>query len=394
MEKYGEKDGIYEDEITEILEENPDKQEVKKQISEMKELFEDDPKHYLEEGTWFTKVLNKVLGDSKNLNAEYFSKKYVGLDRDNIAKKLIKTASNKAAIAGGSAGAVVTGLEIAIVPSLGTSAIAIGSTILGEFATITYVQLKLVYELSVLYNAKLDADDPEDLITIFLYTLGINKWEEASNAVLKVGSRSSGYLGRKALRQFKITKFLQAAGKKVGGQQLARKITEKGLLKLLVPGINILVAASMNKVFTNNLGKQAIKTFKNRSLAIDSLSQLLHFDRSFQLLTVPLIYYVGIHDVKKAEKVIEMQNITYKYLKTTEEEDKIINDLVLIEIEEFCELLLEINNEKVRHLLGYIAVLSYGLSQKKDQTSLNIVLDSLGVDFSNDYLKRIKKKIS
>lgn len=394
MVKNEKEDELFEDEIIEILDKNSEKEKIQKQINEMKELFEDDPKHHLEEGTWFTKVLNKVLGDSKNLNAEYFSKKYVGLDRDNIAKRLIKTASNRAAIAGGSAGAVVTGLEFAIAPSLGTSAIAIGSTIIGEFATITYIQLKLVYELSVLYNSKLDANDPEDLITIFLYTLGINKWEDASNAMLKVGTRSTEYLGRRALRQFKITKFLQASGKRVGGQQLAKKITEKGLLKLLVPGINIIVAASINKVFTNKLGKQAIKTFNNRSLAIDSLEQLTKYDRSFQLLAVPLIYHVGIHDVKKAEKVIEMQNTTLKYLKTTEEEDNIINELVVVEIEAFCELLSQINNEKVRHLLGYIAVLSNGLSQNNDQTALNNVLNSLGVAFTNDYLKRIRKKIS
>ena len=89
-----------------------------------------------------------------------------------------------------------------------------------------------------------------------------------------------------------------------------------------------------------------------------------------------------------------MQNTTFKYLQTNEEEDNIINELVAVEIEEFCELLSQINNETVRHLLGYIAVLSNGLSQNNDQTALNNVLNSLGVEFTNDYLKRIKKKIS
>lgn len=393
MVKHEKEDELLEDEIIDSPDKNSEKEEVQKQINEMKELFVDDPKHYLEEGTWFTKVLNKVLGDSKNLNAEYFSKKYVGLDKENIAKRLIRTASNRAAIAGGSAGAVVTGFEVALAPSLGTSAIVISSTILGELATITYIQLKLVYELSVLYNAKLDANDPEDLITIFLYTLGINKWEDVSNAALKVGNRSAEYLGRKALRQFKITKFLQFAAKRIGGQQLAKKITEKALLKLLVPGINIIVAATINKVFTNNLGKQAIKAFNNRSLAIGSLEQLTKYDRSFQLLAVPLIYHVGINDIVKAEKVIEMQNTTFKYLKTTEDEDNIINELAALEIEEFCELLSQINNEKVRHILGYIAVLSDGLSQNNNQNALNNVLNSLGVEFTNDYLKKLKKKI-
>jgi hypothetical protein len=199
------------------------------------------------------KSTTQGTGDTKNLSADYFTKKYVGLDRDNIAKKLIKNASNKATIAGGSAGAVITGLELAIVPSWGTSALVIGSSIIGEFATITYIQLKLVYELSILYNAKLDPNDPEDLITIFWYTLGINKMEDVSNVALRTSKRSTEYLGRKALRNLKITKFLQSAGKKFGGKELAKKITEKGLLKLLVPGVNIGIAATLNKVFTNNL---------------------------------------------------------------------------------------------------------------------------------------------
>jgi hypothetical protein len=106
-----------------------------------------------------------------------------------------------------------------------------------------------------------------------------------------------------------------------------------------------------------------------------------------------LIYHVGIHEVKKAGKVIEMQNTTLKYLQTNEEENEIINELVSIEIEDFCELLLQIDNEKVRHLLGCVAVLSHNLNNSKDQMSLNKVLESLGVEFSNDYVKRLKNKI-
>ena len=377
----------------EEINENLVEEEIQKNIAEMNKLLKDNPEKHLEEGTWFSKVLNKVIGDTKNLNAEYFTKKYVGLDKDNIAKKLINHASYKTAIIGGTAAAAITGLQFAAVPTLGTSVAAIGSAIIGEFAAITYIQLKLVYELSVLYNAKLDPDDPEDILTVFWYTLGVNKWEEFGNLALKGGGRAGEYLGRKALRSFNITKALQKAGKALGGRELAKKITEKSLLKLLVPGVNIAIASGMNKIFTHNLGKHAIKTFRRRALAIDNINQLMKHDRSYQLITIPLIYHVGINDIKKPNKVIEMQNTTFKYLKTNEEENDTINELVSIDIEEFCELITEINNEKVRQIIGDIALISHILSSRNNEEIIHQVSKSLGIEFSKEYKEKMKKRV-
>lgn len=369
------------------------KEELLRKVQEMKDLLRDNPEEQLEDGTWFSKVLNKVMGDTENLNADYFSKKYVGLDKDNIAKKLINNASYKTAIIGGMAAATVTGLEFAIVPTLGASMTVIGSTLIGEFAAITYIQLKLVYELSVLYNAKLDANDPEDILTIFWYTLGVNKWEDFGNAALKGGGKTGKYIGRKVLRNFKITKALQKTGKALGGRELAKKITEKSLLKLLVPGVNIVVASGMNKIFTDKLGKHAIKTFRRRALAIDILNQLMKHDRSYQLISVPIIYHVGIHDIKKPSKVIEMQNTTFKYLETKEKENDTINELTSIDIEEFCELVSEISSEKVRRLIGDIALISHILSSRNNENTINQILISLNIEFSKEYIEKVKKKV-
>lgn len=357
-------------------------EEVHQQIEEMKEIFKDsDHRKQLEEGTWFTKVLYKVLSDNNNLDALYFKKKYVGLDTDNIAKRLINNASTKTAIAGASAATVVTGMQFALVPTLGASAAIIGTTIMGEFAAITYIQIKLVHELSILYKAELNKDDPEDLLTIFWFTFGINKWEEASNAILKTSGKSAKYLGRKALRKFKLTKLLQSGAKKLGGQQLAKKITERGLLKLVVPGVNIGLAAGLNKLFTDKLGEQAVKTFKSRALIIEQLKRLEYFDRSFHLLTIPLIYFSGIEGVKKANRVIEMQNTSFKYLQTTESENEIIDQLVLIKFDEFCDLLTDITNDKVKITLAEIATLSHKMSKRKEQDNLEGILKSLDVEF-------------
>ncbi|MED4012946.1 hypothetical protein P4606_19840 [Priestia aryabhattai] len=367
---------------------------IKSQINQFKMMFKENPVEEIKSGSWFTKILQLVLEDSRNLSAEYFVRKYIGLDKESIARRLIKTTSNYTAITGGLAGAAASAAELSTLVSGGWSLAAAGAVLIGEISYITYLQLKLIYEISVIYNAKLDRNDPEDLITIFWYSLGINKWEEASNAILKAGPRSTEYLGRKALRSG-LRKSIQNVVGKLGGQKLARKITEKALLKFIVPGINIPIAASVNKVFTKKLGNNAVKTFKRRSITLESIDKLKKFDRHFQLLSIPLIYHIGIFDQKnKIDKVVEMQNTVVKYLNINSGEEEIIDDLISINFEDFCEILSEIDDKKISKILGDIMVYSYHLTgSTNDEKKLQKLFHILSLDFSKIYIETLKKEI-
>lgn len=60
--------------------------EVKEQVTKFREMFKDNPKKQIKEGTWFVKILQMVLTEhSTKVNGEYFKKKYVGLDNERIA---------------------------------------------------------------------------------------------------------------------------------------------------------------------------------------------------------------------------------------------------------------------------------------------------------------------
>jgi len=271
-----------------------DLEEVKKQIEEFRNLFKDNPAKHIQEGTWFIKVLQMVLDEAPNkLDAKFFKKKYVGLSNEQKAKQLVKATANYTAIVGGCAAGVVSAAEISTVITAGWSLTAAGASLIGEISFITYLQLKLVYEISILMNAKLDREDPEDILTLFWFALGVNVWEDISNVALKVGPRSAEYLGRKALRAG-IRKAIQDMVIRIGGTKLAQKITERALLKLIVPGVNIPIAALVNRTFTSKLGNMAVKKFKTRGAVIHVIDNLMAFDRYYSLLSIPLIYHVGI----------------------------------------------------------------------------------------------------
>ncbi|MFJ7855956.1 hypothetical protein ACIQX3_24865 [Peribacillus frigoritolerans] len=365
-----------------------DLQEVKKQIEEFRNLFKDNPVKHIEEGTWFTIVLQMVLNETpQKLDAKFFKKKYIGLSNEQKAKQLVKATANYTAIAGGCAAGVVSAAEVSTVVTAGWSLTAAAVTLIGEISFITYLQLKLVYEISILLNAKLDREDPEDILILFWFALGINVWDDISNTVLKVGPRSTEYLGRKALRSG-IRSGIQSMVTRIGGTRLARKITERALLKLIVPGINIPIAAIVNRTFTSKLGNKAIKKFKTRGAVISVIDNLLKMDRYYSILSIPLIYYVGIidnkdnkdkKDKKGLNEVIEMQSNTTKKIFLTDDEDNLVDNILQLDFDEFCKLLDEIKGQPAADLLGDIAAYTSILKGNNNHSKLEKIIESLDV---------------
>lgn len=368
-------------------------EEIKKEIEIFRREFGDNPVKHMREGTWFSKVLQRVLIEhSKKVNAEFFIKKYPGLDKERIAYKLIETASQYAGIASSVAAAAVTASELSTIITGGLSWAVVGASLIGELSYITYLQLRLVYDMSIILDAKLDQNDPEDMLIVFWYALGINIWEDVTNTVMAVGPRAANYLGRKALRAG-VREALQKVLAKLGGQKLAKKLTEKAILRLAVPGINVPIAYIINKKFTKNLGISAIVNLKHRGVAIRPLDRLMKQSREFQLYVLPTIYHIGIFDEPKdiSSLVIEMQDNCSRKLCLSDGEEKIISDLLDLEYEDFCKLLVQINDKEAAEDILEIGIIAYALSKagNKDQTKIKFFAENLGLTFDENKVKKI-----
>jgi hypothetical protein len=201
------------------------------------------------------------------------------------------------------------------------------------------------------------------------------------NVVLKAGPRATEYLGRKLLR-VGIRKGIQKMVKRVGGTQLAKKITEKASLRLIVPGVNIPIAAYVDRSFTKKLGNLAIKKFKTRGAIIPVIDNLLKFDRYYSVLSIPLIYYVGIFDNKDKKglnTVIEMQSNTSKRLGLTSEDEELINDVIELNFNDYCKLLSDIKEQRVAKLLLDVTVYTSILEGNNDHSKLEKIKESLKI---------------
>lgn len=371
---------------------------IKAEIERFRHEFGDKPIEHIKEGSWFSSVIQRLLTEhAQSVNAEYFIKKYPGLDRERIAYRLIETASTYAGLSGTVAAGVVTASELSTIVTGGWSLTAAGASLLGEIAYTTYIQLKLVYDISVVLDASLDKDDPEDILTIFWYAFGINRWQYVSDTLAKGGPRVAEYQGRKFLRSG-VTKAIQKIFQVLGGKKLAQKRTEKTLLKLLVPGINLPIAYYINKKFTKLLGKKAIRNFKNRSIAIKPFNLLMKADRHIQLLALPLIFHIGIADEPKdiSSEIIEVQTVVTRKLGLIDGEDLIVSDLIESEYEDFLAVLSQVKDKDVTKVLYEIGLNAYVLSKTdlKRPEKLKKLASCLSIDFEPKDIGKIKQKFA
>ena len=133
------------------------KAQVSKELEDAKTLAKTLNFEEVKSGEWFIKLLQQVVrAYDRNARATYFQKKYPGLPPDEIADILTSVTVKYATIAGAIAGGAATADEIAAISSAGLTAALFVGTIGAEMLYLSNIQMRLVLDMSVLYDLQLD----------------------------------------------------------------------------------------------------------------------------------------------------------------------------------------------------------------------------------------------
>lgn len=221
-------------------------------------------------GDWFVRILQQVVrAYDRNARAEYFQRKYVGLPPDDIADKLISVVSRTAAVTGGVAGVAVTGAQVGALATGGMTAALLASSIGGEMVYLASMQMRLVLDLAVVYDVELDPDDPEDVLLVFGYALGVSP----TGVVSTFAQRAAGHATKRAVRKYLSKGVLQSV--KSMGAKVGLKVLQKTVIKYTVPAASAVVGSSFNYLSTKSIGKIAKTHFAQRGAANEELWALL-----------------------------------------------------------------------------------------------------------------------
>ncbi|MGW9762425.1 uncharacterized protein (DUF697 family) [Micrococcus aloeverae] len=244
-----------------------EKAEVEGELGRLRGIIQGLSLHDLKTGDWFLTLLRLgVATHARQVDAAYFRRKYPHLSPDAIADARIQLASRYAAIAGGLTASAYTGALAATAGSGGAASPLTMPAALTSFsldlAYSTQTQLRLAYDMSVIYGIPLDMDDSEDVWKLIRLAFGIRAGEVASNAALK----GMPMVVRPLVKKIFSGSTLKAVKSipQVGGLLLQRNI-----VKFSIPGISIPVSTAVNYWATRASGKYAQGVFRTEAVIIE-----------------------------------------------------------------------------------------------------------------------------
>jgi hypothetical protein len=209
---------------------------------------------------WSLGVLRRY---ARNLTREHFRHRYPGLTDEAIAGRRIRSAALSAAAVGLAFGALISLIDaIALastletfisgflsspitIPTLAFSIPLLIIAIVVEISLVVRIQLRLAYDLFILYRLPADPDDPEQSADIISVALGLSK---------------VGVPGQTLRRARRVrARFREWMAGQIAGQitrQFIRKYLLGGLaVRALIPGSSLITASLWDFFTTRTIGK-------------------------------------------------------------------------------------------------------------------------------------------
>ena len=266
---------------------------------------------------WFWVMTKRVIEAGSQARLDKY--RIPGLPEDVVADQLVRNKASVSAIIGALAGLGTSTSQIFAIPTFGATLAIWGGVALVEMGGLSLLQLRMVQDLSVLYNVKLDPDDPQDMLTIFSFALGI----KPSEALAPAAAKMAGEAAKQAIKKFiskDVLKAIQRLASKVGVHLLQRTI-----IKYAVPGVSVVVGALINHVSTRSLGKVAKVYFSRRGLKSD-LFRAIGAETTYYAAFPAVALYTAKLDKEFAKQEQELYRTLYKALKDrfTSEDEKLL----------------------------------------------------------------------
>ncbi len=335
-------------------------------------------------GAWQGKLAAAVINAyHKNARAQYFQKKYPGLPADDIATRVISVHAKMAGLVGGGIAAAGTPLPMASLPA----------QIAVDMISVTYIQLNLLLDLSVIYDLEFDREDPEDVMRLFKYVFGI-KAAETSGQVLaqKVAPNAAHDIIKQVIKGplnkeiYNITKrLLRTPGTPI---KAGTGIGQKTILKYAVPGVAIFAASGLNYLSTRAVGELAKADF--RRYGTEALRAILHStDADYEPVFPAALKYVALVDgsFTPEEKQLYRSSVVRmsvrdhtvaEFDKLMASEENILNAIQKIEDTELKQTLLE---------LMKLMAISDGELQQQERDFLKAAAEKLELEIDFEELE-------
>ncbi|GAB2450884.1 hypothetical protein [Streptomyces incanus] len=259
-----------------------DRKVVEQEQAEIKDFVKGLSADDIKSGNWFTKLAAHAMNAyTEKVDWQYFQDRYAGVPADAIVDQRIKMAARYAALEGGLSAGAYTATVAATIGSLGgaspVTVPAAVATVMVDVAFVTQLQLRLAYDISVLYRVPIDVHDPEDLWKLIRVALTVKSGEAANKTV----SKAIPALVRPLVKRFYSNTVL-TAGKAL--PVVGKHLLQRNVIKIGIPLVGVPLAVLLNRYTTLLAGRHARAVFRNEARVIELAEGMSRSSRHPQLM--------------------------------------------------------------------------------------------------------------
>ena len=280
-----------------------DRQVVEHERAELWEFIKGLSPDDIKSGGWFAKLSAQALSSyTVKVDWQYFQERYAGVPADAIVDQRIKMAARYAALEGGLSAGAYTAAIAATIGSLGgaspATVPAAVATMMVDVAFITRLQLRLAYDVAVLYRVPLDLTDPDDMWKLIRVAFTIKSGEMAREGVAK----AVPVIVRPVIKRF-YSKGVLAAAK--GLPFVGKFLLQRNVIKVGIPVVGIPLAVVLNRYTTLFAGRHAQAVFRNEARVIELAESLSQRSQHPQLmLWVAWLVIMADHKIADDETLL------------------------------------------------------------------------------------------
>lgn len=249
-----------------------DQELVERERAELREFVAELSGDDIKSGGWFTKLIAHSLGSyTEKVDWHYFQERYEGVPADVIVDQRIKMAARYAALEGGLSAGAYSAAIVTTLGSLGGASPATlpaaAATVMVDVTFITRLQLRLAYDVAVLYGIPIDPSDPDDLWKLIRVAFTIKGGEAVREGVAKAVPA----LMRPVIKRYYSRSVLAAAR---GLPVVGKHLLQRNVIKIGIPLIGVPLAVVLNRYTTLVAGRHARTVFRNEARVIELAGNL------------------------------------------------------------------------------------------------------------------------
>lgn len=259
-----------------------DREAVEQERSEIREFVKSLSADDIKSGNWFTKLSAQAMSSyTAKVDWQYFQERYEGVPPDAIVDQRMKMAARYAALEGGLSAGAYTAAVVSTLGSLGgaspATVPAAVATMMVDVAFTTRLQLRLAYDIAVLYRVPLDLSDPDDMWKLIRVAFTIKSGEVVREGVVK----AVPVIVRPVIKRFYSGAVLTAAK---GLPVVGKYLLQRNIIKIGIPVVGVPLAVVLNRYTTLVAGRHAQAVFRNEARVIELAENLSKRSQHPQLM--------------------------------------------------------------------------------------------------------------